>query len=150
MPREKYKKNKESSRFTVKRGDIFYADLGTEEDSVGSEQYGIRPVVITQCNKHNDHSTTYIIAIITSELKKEYMDTHVVLPPVKGLPLRSMVCCEQRFTIDHQRLISYRGHLNKKNMKKVTRACRKAEAGDKEHRPRSWRAKRDKPAEKGR
>lgn len=142
MPRKKYMRITESSLFKVQRGDIFYADLGTAENSVGSEQYGIRPVVITQCNKHNDHSTTYIIAIITSELKKEYMDTHVVLPSVKGLPLQSMVCCEQRFTIDQQRLLEYRGHLDRKTMKKVTRACRKAEADDKVRRPRSWRAKR--------
>ena len=142
MPRKKYKKQTESSRFKVRRGDIFYADLGTEEDSVGSEQYGIRPVVITQCNKNNERSPTYLIAIITSELKKEYMDTHVILPPVRGLPLRSMVSCEQRFAIDQRRLLEYRGHLSKKIMKKVTRACHKSEAEDLEKRPRSWSSKR--------
>ena len=80
--------------FDVKRGDVFMVNLGSEEDAIGSEQFGIRPVVVTQCNKQNGKSTTIIVAIITSQIKKEKMDCHVILPKIKGLPKQSMVCCE--------------------------------------------------------
>lgn len=149
MPRNKYKRQSESSPFRVRRGDIFYADLGDEEDVVGSEQYGIRPVVVTQCNRKNANSTTYIVAVITSEIKKERMDSHVVLPFVRGLPKQSMVCCEQRFTIDRLRLLEYRAHLGKKLMKNITRACRKAEAEDRSKLPRYWKGKRSNKVRKG-
>ena len=77
---------------------------------------------------------TIIVAIITSQIKKEKMDCHVILPKIKGLPKQSMVCCEQRRTIDKQRLLSYCCTLDKETMRKVTRACHKAEEADKESR----------------
>lgn len=86
MPRRKKKRaHVQSPCFRIRRGDIYLADLGTKADVIGSEQFGVRPVLITQCNRQNDRSTTYIIVIITSEIKKTRMDTHVILPMVKGL-----------------------------------------------------------------
>ena len=114
--------------FNVERGDVYMADLGGADDVVGSEQYGIRPVVITQQNSLNERSPTVMIAIITSEIKKEGLDTHVVLPMTKGLPKQSMVSAEQRFTIDKSRLQKYCCSLSEDIMRDITRACRKAEA----------------------
>ena len=143
MPRRKDKRAQvQSPCFKIRRGDIFLADLGTKADVIGSEQFGVRPVLITQCNRQNARSTTYIIVIITSEIKKTRMDTHVILPPVKGLPKMSMACCEQRFTIGRLRLIEYRGHLDNETMKRITRACRLAEAQDREKMPRFYRGRR--------
>ena len=73
-----------------------------------------------------------IVAAITSELKKTGMDSHYILPDLPSLPKASMVLGEQRFTIDKQRLIKYCCKLDKETMKHVTRACRKAEAAEKE------------------
>lgn len=120
--------------FNVERGDIYLADLGTEDDIVGSEQFGIRPVITTQSNFLNKKSPTVIVAVITSELKKVNLDTHILLPSLKGLPLRSMVCTEQRFTIDKQRLLKYCCSVPAPVMEEVTRACRKAEEADKKRR----------------
>ncbi len=117
--------------FDVKRGDVYLADLGTEKEVVGSEQYGIRPVVITQTNRQNGRSPTVIVAVITSQIKKERMDCHVILPKIKGLPKQSMVCAEQRRAIDKKRLIRYCCALSAEVMEDVTRACHKAEEADK-------------------
>ena len=70
--------------FNVERGDIYLADLGTEDDVVGSEQFGIRPVITTQSNFLNKKSPTVIVAVITSELKKINLDTHVLLRSCYG------------------------------------------------------------------
>ena len=143
MPRRKNKRaHVQSPCFRIRRGDIYLADLGTKADVIGSEQFGVRPVLITQCNRQNDRSTTYIIVIITSEIKKTRMDTHVILPMVKGLSRQSMACCEQRFTIGRLRLLEYRGHLDNKTMKRITRACRLAEAQDRDKLPRFYRGRR--------
>ena len=122
--------------FFIERGDVYVADLGTEDDSIGSEQCGVRPVVVTQCNRQNGKSPTIIIAIITSQIKKERMDPHVILPMVKGLAKQSMVCTEQRRTIDKSRLIRYCCTLDADTMREITRACHKAEAADRM--PRYW------------
>lgn len=126
--------NKWKKPFNVERGDIYLADLGTEDDVVGSEQFGVRPVIATQSNFLNKRSPTVIVAVITSELKKTGLDTHILLPALKGLPLRSMVCTEQRFTIDKQRLLKYCCSVPDSVMEEVTRACRKAEEADKKRR----------------
>ena len=126
--------NKWKKPFNVERGDIYLADLGTEDDVVGSEQFGVRPVIATQSNFLNKRSPTVIVAVITSELKKTGLDTHILLPALKGLPLRSMVCTEQRFTIDKQRLLKYCCSVPAPVMDEVTRACRKAEEADKKRR----------------
>ena len=126
--------NKWKKPFNVERGDIYLADLGKEDDVVGSEQFGVRPVIATQSNFLNKRSPTVIVAVITSELKKTGLDTHILLPALKGLPLRSMVCTEQRFTIDKQRLLKYCCSVPAPVMEEVKRACRKAEEADKKRR----------------
>ena len=126
--------NKWKKPFNVERGDIYLADLGTEDDVVGSEQFGVRPVIATQSNFLNKRSPTVIVAVITSELKKTGLDTHILLPALKGLPLRSMVCTEQRFTIDKRRLLKYCCSVPAPVMEEVTRACRRAEEADKKRR----------------
>ena len=126
--------NKRKKPFYVERGDIYLTDFGNEADATGSEQFGVRPAVVTSSNFLNRRSPTVIVAAITSELKKTRLDTHYVLPALPSLPKASMVLGEQRFTIDKQRLIKYCCKLDKDTMKQVTRACRKAEAPDKERR----------------
>ena len=112
----------------IRRGDIYYADLPQTEE--GSVQSGTRPILITQCNRLNRTSTTVIVAIITSKLKRPDDETHVVLPMIKGLPKQSMVEAEQRKTISKTQLLEYRGTLDDETMKKVTRALRASEKED--------------------
>ena len=114
----------------VLRGDIYFADL--PEDEIGSIQAGRRPVLITQANFLNRNSTTVIVAVITSKLKRTTDQVHVVLPKIKGLPKQSMVVAEQRKTISKSQLLEYRGSLDEEMMRKVTRALRIAERPDKE------------------
>lgn len=118
----------------IERGQVWLLDLGTRENTIGSEQFGVRPAVVTSSNFLNRRSPTVIVAAITSELKKTNLATHYVLPRLSGLPRTSMVLGEQRFTVDKQRLIRYCCKLDRETMKSVTRACRKAEAADREKR----------------
>lgn len=111
----------------VKRGDVYYADLS---DRKGSLQKGIRPVVITQSDHLNRYSTTYIGAAITSILKKKDATYHVVLPMIEGLPKRSMVLAEQRWTFDRSELIEYRCTLNEQLMTQIKNACDAAEKAE--------------------
>lgn len=85
----------------VKRGDIFYADLSPV---VGSEQGGMRPVLIIQNNVGNKYSPTVIVAAITTKIEKGKMPTHVEVGAEKGLEKNSVVLLEQVRTIDKQRL----------------------------------------------
>ena len=124
--------NKRKKPFYVERGDIYLTDFGNEADATGSEQFGVRPAVVTSSNFLNRRAPTVIVAAITSELKKTRLDSHYVLPALPALPKASMVLGEQRFTIDKQRLIKYCCKLDRETMKHVTRACRKAEAADRE------------------
>ena len=94
----------------VRRGQIWYADLPDEE--IGSVQSGRRPVLVTQSDRLNRNSTTVVVAIITSRLKKIDDPAHVVLPIMKGLPLQSMVEAEQRKTISKSQLLDYRCTLD--------------------------------------
>ena len=82
------------SDIPVRRGQIWYADLPDEE--IGSVQSGRRPVLVTQSDRLNRNSTTVVVAIITSRLKRIDDPAHVVLPIMKGLPLQSMVEAEQK------------------------------------------------------
>ena len=75
----------------VKRGDLYYVDLG---DGIGSEQCGLRPAVIVQNDKGNRFSTTVIVAPLTSKAKK-LMPTHVTLENNEDLPKTSTVLLEQ-------------------------------------------------------
>lgn len=103
----------------VKRGDVFYADLSPV---VGSEQGGVRPVVIIQNNVGNKYSPTVIAAAITSQTNKADLPTHAKITSEIKLPKNSVVLLEQIRTIDKKRLRDKVGRLNEKNMKKVNEA----------------------------
>ncbi len=94
----------------VKRGDMFYADLSPV---VGSEQGGIRPVVIIQNDTGNMHSPTVIAAAITSQLGKSKLPTHIEIGPQNSdLKSESIVLTEQIRTIDKSRLKEKIGHID--------------------------------------
>jgi len=90
----------------IRRGDIFYADL---DPTVGSEQHGVRPVLILQNDVGNRYSSTVIVAVITSK-KKNKLPTHVAIE-IAELPQPSFVLLEQIRTIDKQRLGEFVGVL---------------------------------------
>ena len=104
----------------VKRGEIYYADLSPV---VGSEQGGIRPVLIVQNDVGNKHSPTVIAAAITSQRDKSRMPTHIELQADKcGLAKDSIVLLEQIRTIDKKRLRDKMGELDLRSMNKVDTA----------------------------
>ena len=106
----------------IKRGDIFYADLSPV---VGSEQGGIRPVMIIQNDIGNRHSPTVICAAITSKMNKAKLPTHIEIDANKyHLVKNSVVLLEQVRTIDKQRLKDFICHVDKKLMEKVDNALR--------------------------
>ena len=105
---------------TVRRGDIYYADLSPV---VGSEQGGIRPVLIVQNDVGNRFSPTVIAAAITSQKDKNKLPTHIqVNANDSGLSKDSIVLLEQVRTIDKQRLKEKMGHLDERVMKEVNSA----------------------------
>ena len=105
---------------SVKRGDIFYADLSPV---VGSEQGGMRPVLIVQNNTGNRHSPTVIAAAITSQTGKTRLPTHIHLNgPEVGLSRDSVVLLEQIRTIDKRRLREHMGKLDDRMMDRVDTA----------------------------
>jgi mRNA interferase MazF len=86
----------------LKRGDVFYADLSP---TIGSEQGGVRPVLVIQNNIGNRYSPTVIVAAITSQIDKAKLPTHVELAAYgNGLEKDSVVLLEQIRTIDKERL----------------------------------------------
>ena len=94
----------------VKRGDIFYADLSPV---IGSEQGGIRPVLIIQNDIGNKYSPTIIIAAITSQINKAKLPTHVEISSEEyGLNKDSVILLEQVRTIDKRRLKDKIGHIS--------------------------------------
>ncbi|HIU48260.1 MAG TPA: type II toxin-antitoxin system PemK/MazF family toxin [Candidatus Avimonoglobus intestinipullorum] len=104
----------------VKRGDIYYADLSPV---VGSEQGGIRPVLIIQNDIGNKYSPTVIAAAITSQINKAKMPTHIELGAKEyGLNKDSVILLEQIRTIDKRRLRERIGHLDEALMAKVNDA----------------------------
>ncbi len=104
----------------VKRGDIYYADLSPV---IGSEQGGIRPVLIIQNDVGNKYSPTVIAAAITSQINKAKMPTHIELPASEyGLYKDSVVLLEQIRTIDKRRLREKVAHLDKGLMEDVNSA----------------------------
>ena len=102
----------------VKRGEIYYANLCP---IAGSEQSGIRPVVILQNNKGNLHSRTTIVAAITGALNKSNLPTHVIFKS-DCMKKESMVLLEQIKTIDKSRLGRLIGTMDNKIMKRVDKA----------------------------
>ena len=102
---------------TVKRGDIFYADLSPV---IGSEQGGIRPVLIVQNDIGNKYSPTVIAAAITSQINKAKMPTHVEICANEfGLGKDSVILLEQIRTIDKRRLKERIGALDAKRLQDV-------------------------------
>ena len=105
---------------SVKRGDIFYADLSPV---VGSEQGGVRPVLIVQNDMGNRHSPTVIAAAITSQMNKAKLPTHIELSAEKyGLKKASVALLEQLRTLDKMRLKERIGKLEDEKMDEVDRA----------------------------
>lgn len=105
---------------SVKRGDIFYADLSPV---VGSEQGGVRPVLIIQNDTGNKHSPTVIAAAITSQTGKAKLPTHIELSANQyGLPKNSLVLLEQIRTLDKRRLREKMGRLDEVLMDRVDTA----------------------------
>jgi mRNA interferase MazF len=104
----------------MKRGDIFYADLSPV---VGSEQGGVRPVIIIQNDIGNRYSPTVIVAAITSQINKAKLPTHVEISSEEyGLNKDSVVLLEQIRTLDKKRLKDKIGHMTVEDMKKVDEA----------------------------
>lgn len=104
----------------IKRGDVYYADLSPV---VGSEQGGIRPVLIIQNDIGNKYSPTVIVTAITSQLTKAKLPTHIELKKGQfGLPKDSVVLLEQIRTLDKRRLKDKVGALDEKYMRYVDRA----------------------------
>ena len=105
---------------TIRRGDIYYADL---RPVIGSEQGGIRPVLIVQNDVGNKHSPTVICAAITSKMNKAKLPTHIELnAALYNMDKDSVVLLEQLRTIDKKRLKDKVCHLDGDIMRKVNRA----------------------------
>lgn len=104
----------------IKRGDIFYADL---RPVIGSEQGGIRPVLIVQNDTGNKHSPTVIVVAITSKMNKAKLPTHIELSSKKyGIVKDSVILLEQIRTIDKSRLKEKVCHLDEDVIKKIDKA----------------------------
>ena len=109
---------KKNNQPIVARGEIYYADLSSTR---GSEQGGIRPVVIVQNNLGNKHAPTTIVAPITSRLTKRPLPTHVALNGC-GLTSESVILMEQVRVIDKERIINRLGVIDEETQKKVDKA----------------------------
>jgi mRNA interferase MazF len=113
-------KTKEAFFVTVKRGEIYYADLSPV---VGSEQGGVRPVLIVQNDMGNRYSPTVIAAAITSQRDKAKLPTHIELQANScGLPKDSIILLEQVRTIDKKRLKEKMGEIPPDAMNEVNSA----------------------------
>jgi mRNA interferase MazF len=106
----------------VRRGDIYYADLSPV---VGSEQGGVRPVLVVQNDIGNKFSPTIIVSAITSQMDKARLPTHIEISGDNyGLNKDSVVLLEQVRTIDKKRLREKAGHLDDYSMRQVDHALR--------------------------
>lgn len=104
----------------IRRGDIFYADL---RPVIGSEQGGVRPVLIIQNDTGNKHSPTVICAAITSKMNKAKLPTHVEIDADKyGIVKDSVILLEQVRTIDKSRLKEKVCHLDQDILKRIDKA----------------------------
>ena len=106
----------------VKRGQLYFADLSPV---IGSEQGGVRPVLVIQSDRYNFKSPTTIVAAVTSKHKNPGQYTHVLLPGNSELP-GSIVLLEQIRTIDKSRLSVYIGKLKKHEMCQIDEAIRQS------------------------
>ena len=108
------------NKVTIRRGDIYYADLSPV---IGSEQGGVRPVLIVQNDVGNKYSPTVIAAAITSRTDKSKLPTHIeVFADKYGLARDSVILLEQIRTIDKKRLKEKMGHLDEDVMNRVNDA----------------------------
>jgi len=106
----------------IKRGDVFYAEL---DPVIGSEQGGVRPVLIVQNDVGNKYSPTIICAAITSQINKAKLPTHIEIDCTKYTLVKdSVVLLEQVRTVDKKRLREKIGHLDENFMLRVDRALR--------------------------
>ena len=105
----------------LKRGQIYYADLSPV---IGSEQGGLRPVLIVQNDMGNKYSPTTIVAIITSRKTKAKLPTHIWLSVTCGLAVNSMVELEQLRTIDKSRLTKYIGEIQEGEQRLIDEALK--------------------------
>ncbi len=103
----------------IKRGELYYADLSPV---VGSEQGGIRPVLVVQNDVGNKHSPTIIAAAVTSKINKAKLPTHIELPCAYGLAKDSVILLEQIRTLDKRRLKERIGELPPATMLRVNKA----------------------------
>jgi len=108
------------SSLYVRRGDIFYADLSPV---IGSEQGGVRPVLIVQNDVGNKYSPTVICAAITSQINKAKLPTHIEIDTVQSTLVRdSVILLEQVRTIDKKRLREKICRLDEQMMQRIDRA----------------------------
>ena len=104
----------------IKRGELYYADLSPV---VGSEQGGVRPVLVVQNDVGNKYSSTVIAAAVTSKINKAKLPTHIELPSnLYGLQKDSVILLEQIRTLDKRRLKERIGELNETTMSRVDNA----------------------------
>ena len=105
----------------IKRGDVLYADLGPV---IGSEQNGIRPVVVLQNDKGNKYSPTIIVSPVTTKSKNN-IPTHITISSRdSGLTRDSTVLIEQIRTIDKARIVKKVGHIPEKIMEEIMKAIK--------------------------
>lgn len=108
-------------KHNIKRGDIYFVDF---DATIGSVQSGLRPVVVIQNNIGNKHSTTLIVATITSKSKKKReMPTHIVVN-VDGLAKESIIQLEQITTVDKQQILEFVGEIPIEIMEQVDKAIK--------------------------
>lgn len=108
-------------KHNIKRGDIYFVDF---DATIGSVQSGLRPVVVIQNNIGNKHSTTLIVATITSKSKKKReMPTYIVVN-VDGLAKESIIQLEQITTVDKQQILEFVGEIPIEIMEQVDKAIK--------------------------
>ena len=109
----------------VKRGEIYFANLGDSTCNINSEQEGFRPVLILQNNIGNKYSPTVIVACLTSKIYKNKIPTHVLLNGNDyHLNCDSLVLCEQIKTIDKQRLHHKIANINEFDQQRINNAVK--------------------------
>jgi mRNA interferase MazF len=106
----------------VKRGEVWRADLSPTR---GTEQAGVRPVLIVQTDRANPHSPHTIIVPFTSQIRQRLLPSHVLVPAGEGgLTQDSVALCEQVRVLDNSRLLDKRGDLSAARMQEVDEALR--------------------------
>ena len=120
---------------SIRQGQIYLVAL---PEIAGSIQRGQRPMIITSSDSRNHAASVVNASVVTSKIKRLDLPYHILLPKVKWLPERSMVCCEQDFPLDESQLIGYYGRLPWFTYKRVDRGVRKARRSSKEEYEKEW------------